>query len=155
MIFEFQGHLRNAVRPEDWERVAPAQAIRNLMTPSMFDRLEMGRRYNLQLNFAICWDEDDGLAVSSECLPCDPAIVLHNEVVPETLNTFLLDHWDALLQMPVKIIVIFCLAMCDEPIPAITLLNCRIGEAEWALRNARAVRPVTIGEGLSRGLTAW
>ena len=155
MIYEFAGHIRNAVNAEDWERVAPVQAIRDLMYPAMFDRLELGRRYNLQLNATISWDEDDGLSVTSECLPCDPTAVLHAEVIPSTLETFIVDHWDALLEMPIKIVIIFCLALCDEPIPCITLFNCRIEEAEWCLKDAKTVRPVTIGEGLSRGLKAW
>ena len=155
MIYEHGGHIRNVTRDEDWQRLAPVQAIRDLMTPSMFDRLEKGRRYNAQFNSRIEWDEDDGLAVTVECLPCDPDRVLHDEIIPTDLIQFFVDHWDVLLTLPVKLMVTYCLTFCDEPIPAITQINSRIGEAEWAIRDLKNHRPADVSDGLSRGLLAW
>ena len=128
MIYRFSGHLKNATSPSDWRAMEPVQLIKSRMTPDCFDRGQLGRRYNLQLNSSVEWCEDHGLAVSMERLPFDPTGILHAGAVALPVEEFLADHWDILISLPSSHAVDYTMKLCEPSAPIVTLLNTRILE---------------------------
>ena len=152
MIYRFSGHLKNATDPADWRAMEPIQQIKSKMTPDCFDRGQLGRRYNVQLNANVEWCEDYGLAVSNERLPFDPTGTLHSGAVALPVEEFLADHWDILISLPSSHAVDYTLKLCASPAPIVTLLNTRILEERYERSKAG---DSTLVETLSRGLKKW
>ena len=152
MIFRYGGHLRNVVGSDEWREMEPIQKVKNMMTPDVFDRLYLGRKYCCQLNHSAEWDEDLGISVTMEQLPMDPTGVLHSFAIPADLEEFLSDFWHQLLGLTCGAAVEYSLKFCKTPIPCVTLVNTRIAEEDYE-KSKYGDHPLV--ETLSRGLKAW